>query len=812
MRPTVRTPGPGTPYSQRHDEADRPLPVELHGSATRPPRPGVPLLPAPTTDHAPLSVALVGAGPRGTSVLERLCASAPELLPPHADLTVHVIDPSPPGPGHVWRPSQSPALLMNTVASQVTLFTDETVDCSGPIHPGPSLYEWAGGRWGAAEDRATEGQGPAGKQGPVKGSSPFDGPEPTRAPAPHQEPEPRRESPAGERPEPTGEPEPTWAPTLPATPQPDTDSPSGERPRPAGELEPVRPSAPGRDPRPDRTSPPDGEPAPRESLGPDDYPTRAQYGRYLAWVFERAVRQAPKGVRVVVHAARAVRLDDGADGRQTVTLDDGTVLRGLSAVVLAQGHLPVVADAAQRRHTDHAERHGLHHIPPANPADVNLSRIRPHEPVLLRGLGLNFFDHITLLTTGRGGRFTQTATGTLRYLPSGNEPRLYAGSRRGIPYQARGDNAKGPYGRHLPRVLTDDTIARFRKRADSGEAPDFLTEIWPLVAKEVETVYYETLLEKREFGKREFGDREFRGREFRGREFGDRFLAAPHRTPEETAVLDEFGIPHTDRWSWDRISRPYAGLSFTDPGDWRNWLLGHLRRDAAEAALGNVAGPLKAALDVLRDLRNELRQIVDHGGLAGTSRRDHLDRWYTPLNAFLSIGPPRRRIEELTALIEAGTVEVLGPRLEVREEDGAWLAGSPEVPGSAVRVTTLIEARLPEPDLRHTADELLARLLKTGQCRPHTVDGHETGGLDVSRRPYRLIDRQGRPHARRFAFGVPTEGVHWVTAAGARPGVDSVTLSDADAVARAALRAATGETEGASEVNRWPNVELASID
>lgn len=632
-------------------------------------------MPAPTTDPAPVSVALVGAGPRGTSVLERLCASAPELLPPGTDLTVHVVDPSPPGAGGVWRSDQSPDLLMNTVACQVTLFTDDSVDCSGPIRPGPSLFAWASER-------------------------------------------------------------------------------------------------------------------PGERLGPDDYPTRAQYGRYLEWVFSRVVHRAP--VRVEVHAARAVRLDDTAGGRQTVTLDDGTVLAGLSAVVLAQGHLPVLADAAQRGHAAHAGRHGLHHVPPANPADVDLSPIRPHEPVLLRGLGLNFFDHLALLTTGRGGRFTRTDSGALRYLPSGDEPRLYAGSRRGIPYQARGDNAKGPYGRHLPLVLTDETIARLRKRADSGEAPDFRAEIWPLVAKEVETVYYEALL----------GTREFR----------DRFLGTDHGGPEEAAVLDAFGVPLAERWSWDRVARPYAGEVFPAPDAWREWLLGHLRRDAAEAALGNVAGPLKAALDVLRDLRNELRLIVDHGGLAGVSRRDHLDRWYTPLNAFLSIGPPRRRIEELTALIEAGTVEVLGPRLEVREEDGAWRARSPEVPGSAVRVTTLIEARLPEPDLRRTGDELLARLLRTGQCRPHLVDGYETGGLDVTRRPYHLMDRQGRAHTRRFAFGVPTEGVHWVTAAGARPGVDSVTLSDADAVARAVLRAAAGETEGTAEANPWPNVELASID
>ncbi len=258
-------------------------------------------------------------------------------------------------------------------------------------------------------------------------------------------------------------------------------------------------------------------------------------------------------------------------------------------------------------------------------------------------------------------------------------------------------------------------------------------------------------------------------------------------------MLAAFGVPHAERWCWDLTARPYTGQTFRDPADHRAWLLRHLRRDAAHAALGNVAGPRKAALDVLRDLRNELRQIVDHAGLPGASRRDHLDRWYTPLNAFLSIGPPRRRIEEMTALIEAGVLDVVGPRMTVETADHAFVARSPDIAGSEVAATTLIEARLPEPDLRRTSDELLARLLKTGQCRPHTVDGYETGGLDVTRRPYRLTDGEGRPHPGRFAFGVPTEGVHWVTAAGARPGVDSVALGGRG---RGGARGAAGGGDG----------------
>ncbi|MDW6063146.1 hypothetical protein SAZ11_40470 [Streptomyces sp. FXJ1.4098] len=62
-----------------------------------------------------------------------------------------------------------------------------------------------------------------------------------------------------------------------------------------------------------------------------------------------------------------------------------------------------------------------------------------------------------------------------------------------------------------------------------------------------------------------------------------------------------------------------------------------------------------------------------------------------------------------------------------------------------VIATTLIEARLPEPDLRRTADPLLDRLLRTGGCRPHRVEGYETGGLDVTPSPYRLVDAEGDP-------------------------------------------------------------------
>ncbi|MGW7385612.1 FAD/NAD(P)-binding protein [Streptomyces sp. NPDC054794] len=633
-----------------------------------------------------MEVCLVGAGPRGLSVLERLCAQE-RKSPRWPHLVVHVVDPGPAGSGMVWRPSQSRHLLMNTVASQVTVYTDASVTIEGPLEEGPSLYQWAKALGPSA---LTPGTGLA-----------------------HD----------------------------------------------------------------DETL------AEARDLGPDTYPTRALYGAYLTWVFQQVTANAPAHVTVHVHPVRAVALeedDPAGTGPQTVVLEDGTRLTGLGAVVLAQGHVPLTPTDTERDLAAFAAGHDLTYIAPSNPADVDLSDVAPGEKVLLRGLGLNFFDYMSLFTHARGGVFAREADGRLVYRPSGREPRLYAGSRRGVPYQARGENEKGPHGRYFPRLLTSEYIATLRARSRPVR---FGTDLWPLIAKEVQCVYYETLLATREHPARVA-------------EFARRYLgAAPG--PEEERLLAQAGVGESERWDWELVARPYGRRSFEDLAAFRAWLRGYLDDDLREARQGNVSGPFKAALDVLRDLRNEVRLAVDHGGLDADSHRDELDRWYTPLNAYLSIGPPASRIEEMAALMDAGILEVTGPafRVDADPDDGCFVGTSGEIGDVHVRARVLIEARLPEIDLRRTADPLMSRLLRTGQCRPYRIAGsgpgaaadYETGGLAVAERPYRLLDGRGVPHPRRFAYGVPTESVHWVTAAGIRPGVGSVTLEDSDAIAGAVL-------------------------
>lgn len=623
--------------------------------------------------NSQFTVGIVGMGPRGLIMLERLCANAATDLD-RDPTTVHAIDTGPAGAGRVWSPDQSMHLLMNTVAAQITIFTDVSVSCVGPVVPGPNLYEWA-----------------------------------------------------------------TLLTTMGAVAE-----------YPDDVLKQAR------------------------DLGPNSYPTRALYGHYLRWAFQRIIETAPPHITVRVHRDLAVELDERGE-KQIVHLAGGDHLV-LDAVVLAQGHLPTALSPAG------APRSGARHIVPGNPADVDLDAIAPGESVGLRGLGLAFFDYLTLLTQGRGGVFEERADGRIEYRASGREPRLFAGSRRGVPYHARGDNQKGMGERHQPVLLTTRTIRTLRERAASRGDVCFRKDVWPLIAREVELVYYRALLRRRGVATETIAA------------FLQSYLLSPAGSLLEERLLRRHSVAERDRWNWQTIETPYDEHAVRGPAEFTRWLVTHLERDAVLARGGNVDEPVKAALDALRDLRNEIRQVVDHGGITGHSYRDELAGWYSPFNAGLSIGPPRGRITEMAALIRAGVLEPVGPGMRVTPvaDSGGFLLSSSVVPGPPIAVTTLIEARIQDSDIRVTADPLLRRLIDTGQAAPYRIpnpDGshYETGGLAVTERSSHLLDARRRAHPQRFALGVTTEGVHWATAAGVRPGVDSVTLSAADAVARAML-------------------------
>src|SRR5699024_7203756 len=86
---------------------------------------------------------VVGPGPRGTAIVERLVAASNG---PHwrGGLTVHLIDPLVGRGGAVWRDDQPEVLLMNTTTCQTTMYPDESCHAVLPVPRAETLAEHLG--------------------------------------------------------------------------------------------------------------------------------------------------------------------------------------------------------------------------------------------------------------------------------------------------------------------------------------------------------------------------------------------------------------------------------------------------------------------------------------------------------------------------------------------------------------------------------------------------------------------------------------------------------------------------------------------
>lgn len=84
-------------------------------------------------------IAIIGCGPRGLSLLERLISVAAVS---GQTIDVSLVEPGELGVG-MHRTDQPDYLLLNTVCSQLTAFTDHSMlDTDGLLYGGPSLFEW----------------------------------------------------------------------------------------------------------------------------------------------------------------------------------------------------------------------------------------------------------------------------------------------------------------------------------------------------------------------------------------------------------------------------------------------------------------------------------------------------------------------------------------------------------------------------------------------------------------------------------------------------------------------------------------------
>jgi hypothetical protein len=627
----------------------------------------------------------VGAGPTASSLLERLAASAPELLGGRR-LRVHLVDPHRAGTGRVWRPDLHPLLWMNSMAEDVTMFTDASVRCEGPIRPGPSLHEWA---------REVDDE------------------------------------------------------TLAALATPDL-------------AEEIR------------------------HIGPMTFPSRLVQSVYLDWFHRRVLDSLPPGVEVVAHERRAVDLGDGAlgpDGRQRLTVADAEgdeEQLEVDVVVLALGHLDAEPTAEGAAAAAFAAEHGLAYLPPGHTAEQDLSVLRPGAEVIALGFGQAFTDLMILLTEGRGGRFVEAdgtaggGEGDLRYEPSGREPVVHVGSRRGVPYRSKLDYRLQAPLAPLPRFLDGPTVAALLARPEPLE---FRRDLLPLVVKEVGWAYYHELFAAHPERTTTTWD-----------DFAARYAAAER--PDELDRLICLAVPdEADRLDLLALDRPLAGQRFTSAEELQRHLHQHVAADIARRTDPAHSADLGAFMALLVSF-GVLGRIGASGRLAPRSVVEDLRGWWFSFFMYYASGPPPARLRQLLALADAGLLRFIGADAVVRldEEAGCFVASSASAPGE-VRAEALVDARVATPSVSRSHEILLRRLQDRGEVVEEVVvDGGwsaNTGRVVVTGPDLRLGRADGSGHPRRHGLGAFTNR----PAAGAfsRPRTNAPAFRQNDLVARSIL-------------------------
>jgi uncharacterized NAD(P)/FAD-binding protein YdhS len=482
---------------------------------------------------------------------------------------------------------------------------------------------------------------------------------------------------------------------------------------------------------------------------PDSYYSRSMFGEYLQWVYHYLLHIAPANLKVVFCKEPIKSVQRQADGAWSLLTEANQSFHA-DYFFLTTGHTKQAA----------FEVAGLTPVIVTDPYPIaeKLAFIPAACPIAIEGMGLSTFDVFSYLTVGRGGRFVRSSvTGELQYLPSGKEPKINAFSRSGLPLSARAINQKGISGQYRPRFFTIEKVLELRKTGPL----DFVKSILPLLLNDMAYAYYEAYFKQKQG-------------HIAAMLFCNQFVFADE-AQRHKLIAEQ--VPINEQFSWDKLVSPIPVDALHCHDNFKRWLMLYLRQDLFEAQQGNINSPIKAASDVLRDLRDNLRAAIDFSGLSEASHR-WLYTYFLPVMNRVAVGPPKERIEEMLALMQAGVLRVdFGPDAECKEE-GDTLSLSAKRWPEHCPVSVLIRARVSMHSPKDDESSLLQQLLHSGQARLFYNGSFHPGGMDVDRN-FNLIAADGVPVRNAWALGIPTEGAKFYTFVVSRPGVNSTAVVDA---------------------------------
>jgi uncharacterized NAD(P)/FAD-binding protein YdhS len=384
----------------------------------------------------------------------------------------------------------------------------------------------------------------------------------------------------------------------------------------------------------------------------------------------------------------------------------------------------------------------------------------------IRGLGLSFYDVLSDLTIGRGGTYVYEDD-TVRYVPSGNEPKLIvAGSRSGLPLPMRARADRPANLGYLPHFFTETLVARIR----SNGQVCFRSTYLPWITAEINLVYLEKIL----------------GSDLHC-QFRAKLDAIKVTSDTIMRVMSELAQPYgVDKLlDIEDLAAPFKGVSFSSQDDFRQAVISVISDDIARSEAGEFTDPIKAALDVLRFTRPIIRKAVDLGGLTMPSHHEFIKK-IAPAIAFLSTGPAPTRAKQLLALVQCGILDLLGPSVNFREQNGSRIVASSDmVKDYNVETDIFIDAYVSAPNVDLDENPVIRSLADKGILKNFMG----VGGVEVTSKPFHPITCNGEIKNRIHVLGIPTESARWFLHVGlAEPGLWDEFIDDADAIATTAIQ------------------------
>jgi uncharacterized NAD(P)/FAD-binding protein YdhS len=472
---------------------------------------------------------------------------------------------------------------------------------------------------------------------------------------------------------------------------------------------------------------------------PTDYLPRRLMGEYLVWFYDTLLADAPANLEVVRHYAAAFDISPGMRGQETVLLDNGTTI-SVDHVVLTSGH--TYNDEPVGNATD------VRYLRPY-PVEYFDIPLPPGAPIAIAGMGLVGFDLLTALTIGRGGTY-QDVGDRKRYIPSGREPDIYLYSRSGDPYCAKSAHGVDPSGDYKPVVCTPEFFSQLTAPAKSSlrRRIDFRNDLLPLLFAEMQCRYYTHAAYLK----------------------GGAPAAASARQQLEAGWKDGSFDQAVTRLSptygrFDPSSYVFtdAGRIYASSAEYQSHVYEMVETDLDEAlTLGG--SPVKAAQEVTRILRDQLRSVIEFGGLSLESYIDFQSNVRGRINR-LEAGPPPLRSQQLLGLLDADMVHVpFGPHPDVTAaDDGRVIIRSTALTrGAEVTVNGVVRGHLDLPSLARSSSPLLSRLYAKGRLTQLSYGDTTVGSVAISE-DFHPYDAEGRLQPHLSLLGVLTEGVRYFT-------------------------------------------------